>query len=322
MKKEWSQKNNFTCLDPKYSTTRMLTQVSSQETITSSNNRGIIEGGLRKKGYYKSSYPSKPLVTIITPVYNRVNFLEKAIKSVILQDYDNVEYIIIDGGSTDGTLDVIKRYDENIDYWISGPDDGMYDALNVGLQCMRGDIWGCLNSDDYYVLNSVISRVVFSFEEIDFDCDLIFGNLVLEDKGYFVRRKLFDINRNILLSSGHSSFLPHPTTFLTRNVFLKVGFFDTRYKYSADYDYFLKALKGFSVKHVDTDIACFVVHESSLTISNLEEKNLERKKIIKTHSVNSCPQKLLFLCLKFYGWAKYFFKNPHLIKRQLKKIFS
>jgi hypothetical protein len=89
------------------------------------------EGGLRIKGYFKKSLDNKPSISIITVVYNGEKYLEETIKSVITQTYDNVEYIIIDGGSTDGTLDIIKKYEDYIDYWVSEKDGGMYNAINT-----------------------------------------------------------------------------------------------------------------------------------------------------------------------------------------------
>lgn len=107
------------------------------------------EGGLRPQGYFKRSLPDKPLITVITVVYNGAAHLEETIQSVIGQTYDNVEYIIIDGGSTDGTLDIIRRYEHAIDYWVSEKDEGIYDAMNKGLYLASQDSWILiLGSDD------------------------------------------------------------------------------------------------------------------------------------------------------------------------------
>ena len=137
------------CLDENFSTTQLLTQekpILEQnaedkfETILflpeSENRKG--EGGLRTKGYFKKSYDDKPLISIITVVFNGERYLEQTIQSVIDQTYDNVEYIIIDGGSTDGTLDIIKKYEDKIDYWVSEKDNGIYDAMNKGIKVCYG----------------------------------------------------------------------------------------------------------------------------------------------------------------------------------------
>ena len=133
------------CLDKNYSTTRLLTEEQPHlekrpedkfETILflpkDEERKG--EGGLRTKGYFKKSYKNKPLISIITVVFNGEKYLEETILSVINQSYDNVEYIIIDGGSTDGTVDIIKKYEDRIDYWVSERDGGIYDAMNKGIK--------------------------------------------------------------------------------------------------------------------------------------------------------------------------------------------
>src|SRR4030066_740784 len=97
-----------------------------------------VEGGLRTKGYYKNSLINKPLVTIITVVYNGEKHLENTIHSVINQSYNNLEYIIVDGESSDRTIDIIRRYETSIDYWVSEKDDGIYDAMNKGIKLSKG----------------------------------------------------------------------------------------------------------------------------------------------------------------------------------------
>ena len=107
------------------------------------------EGGLRKRGLFKSALPSKPLITVITVVFNGEETLEETIASVINQSYDNVEYIIIDGESTDKTLDIIQKYDGVIDYWVSEKDKGIYDAMNKGLSLFLGDYVIHINAGDH-----------------------------------------------------------------------------------------------------------------------------------------------------------------------------
>jgi len=118
-----------------------------------------VEGGLRTQGIYKKSSKSRPLVSIVTVVYNGEKYLEQTIRSVINQRYDNIEYIIIDGGSTDGTLDIVEKHEKMIDYWISEPDEGIFDAMNKGIKICRGELIGLINADDYYAPNA-IERVV------------------------------------------------------------------------------------------------------------------------------------------------------------------
>src|SRR6266568_462736 len=133
------------CLDTDYSTTRLVTRETPiivnppaakfESVLTLLEGEGRKgEGGLRIHGYYKRSLPSKPLITIVTVVYNGVRHLEETILSVVNQAYDNIEYIIIDGASTDGTLDILKQYDGKLDYWVSERDNGIYYAMNKALE--------------------------------------------------------------------------------------------------------------------------------------------------------------------------------------------
>ena len=114
----------------------------------------IMEGGLRTKKIFKSSKTNKPLITVITAVYNNEIYLEECIKSLHNQKYDNFEHIILDGGSTDRTLDIIKKYEDKIDYWCSKKDNGIYHAFNNGMKLAKGDYLGFLNSDDVYTENA------------------------------------------------------------------------------------------------------------------------------------------------------------------------
>ncbi|NCT42717.1 MAG: glycosyltransferase [Microcystis aeruginosa G11-09] len=144
------------------------------------------EGGLRTKGYFKHSYTETselsekfavPLVTIITVVFNGEKHLEQAIQSVISQSYNNVEYIIIDGGSTDSTIDIIRKYDDQIDYWLSEPDEGIYDAMNKGWKLSQGDYIYYLGSDD--ILLNIPSQ---SIQKASLNnTDIIHGNVIMDN---------------------------------------------------------------------------------------------------------------------------------------------
>ncbi len=181
---------NAISIDEKYSTTKLLTKekpvVENKledkfETVLflpeGENRKG--EGGLRTKGYFKKSYENKPLISIITVVFNGEKYLEQTIQSVINQSYDNVEYIIVDGGSTDGTVDIIKKYEEQIDYWVSEEDKGIYDAMNKGIDLVTGDWINFMNASDGFVDEKVLIKV---FNDNITNVDLIYGAIVLKDE--------------------------------------------------------------------------------------------------------------------------------------------
>lgn len=117
-----------------------------------------IKGGLRTKGIYKTNSDKLPLITVITVVLNGASVIEKTIQSVINQSYKNIEYIVIDGGSTDATLDILRKYDDAIDYWISSPDDGIYSAMNKGVSLARGEWINMMNAGDYFSSHSVLEE--------------------------------------------------------------------------------------------------------------------------------------------------------------------
>ncbi len=140
----------------------------------------IAEGGLRLQGFFKEGSEDKPLITVVTVVYNGAEFLEDTIKSVIGQTYDNVEYIIVDGGSTDGTLDIIRKYQHTIDYWVSEPDSGIYGAMNKGIVLGSGDWNNFMNAGDVLAGNNIL-RNIFQIQRLNFD--VIYGDSVVFGDG-------------------------------------------------------------------------------------------------------------------------------------------
>ena len=231
--------SNTICLDERYSTTKLLTK-KKPEIVKNGEGKfqSVLflpeaegrkgEGGLRAKGYFKKSYEDKPLVSIITVVYNGEKFLEETIQSVISQTYENVEYIIIDGGSTDGTLDIIKRNEDKIDYWISEKDKGIYDAMNKGIDVASGEIIGLINADDWYEKDT-INTVIKNYSG-DKNFDIFHGNLNYINKSEKIYKPNFS-HRKMLLQ-GMSLY--HPTCFVKRSVYEEEKF-DTNYQLVADY---------------------------------------------------------------------------------------
>lgn len=180
-------------------------------------------------------------VSIITAVYNNKEHIEDCLKSVIDQDYKNIEYIIIDGGSTDGTLEIVNRYKDSISIVISEPDNGIYDALNKGIRLATGDIIGILHSDDLYANEYVVQKVVKAF--IEHHVQGVYGDLVYIDRNNtnkVIRYWKGGEYKLDLLKRGWMS--PHPTFFVKKEIYDKYGFFDTTYKIASDYDLILRFL--------------------------------------------------------------------------------
>lgn len=199
----------------------------------------------------------KPKISIITVVYNGEELLENTILSVIKQDYENLEYIIIDGGSTDHTIDIIKKYANNISYWISEPDKGIYDAMNKGIEACTGEWILFRNCGDYFASLSDISNV---FNKSTYDgYDIIYGDALLWDKyGYWIQKpELQEKNRIGVMPVWH------PSTFI-RSTIHKKNKFNLKYKLAADHNFILSCkTKGLRFKYVPIILAIFNVGDGA-----------------------------------------------------------
>ena len=175
-----------------------------------------------------------PLLTIITVVLNGEKYIENTIRSVLTQKLKIFEYIVIDGGSSDNTVNIIKKYEKKIAYWVSEKDKGLYDAFNKGMQLSRGKYIGIINSDDIYTKNAflIINRYINKFKEIDF----IFGS-VKKHWGVLHGYKPQRIKYSWGFYSSHSTGF-----FIKRDSAKKVGLYNIKYKYHADYDFFYRMI--------------------------------------------------------------------------------
>jgi len=185
-------------------------------------------------------------VSVITVVYNNIETISDAIDSVLQQEYDNIEYIIIDGKSNDGTVEIISRYGDKIDIFISEKDDGIYDAINKGIRLANGDIIGLLHSDDIFTDENVISRVVEPF--FDLGIDSIYSDLVYVDKhdqNKIIRKWISgNYNRNKFI---YGWMPPHPTFFVKRILFERYGYYDTSFGSAADYELILRFMYKYGI---------------------------------------------------------------------------
>ncbi|MDF2858832.1 MAG: group 1 glycosyl transferase [Neobacillus sp.] len=191
----------------------------------------MAEGGMRINGIYKSSSINKPLVSIITVVFNRVDKLERALKAVLNQTYDNIEYIVIDGGSTDGTLDIIKRYENAIDYYVSEPDSGIYNAMNKGLELATGEFIGILNSDDWFGPEAV-ELSINKLQETNSDYSSAISTYMNADgvAGFVFTPRYFS---NVALFSLQPC--GHGTMFISAKCINAVGNYDENYQIVSDF---------------------------------------------------------------------------------------
>lgn len=213
----------------------------------------------------------QPKVSIITVCYNSFKTIRKTIECVINQTYKNIEYIIIDGNSDDGTQDIIKSYKNQIAFWSSEPDSGIYDAMNKGIQAATGKIIGIINSDDWYSLETV-EKIVSCFKLSD--AEVIYGDILqVYPNNQIIQSKLENLS-----NLNYKMVIPHPAVFVKKEVYKRLGSFNLKYKIAADYELMLRFYKaGVRFKYINTELAYFRIGGTSYSNAELcaeEIKNI------------------------------------------------
>ena len=222
-----------------------------------------------------------PKISIVTPSYNQAKFLEQAIRSVIDQNYPNFEHIIFDNCSTDGSVDILKKYPHLI--WISEPDQGQSDALNKGFRKASGEFVGWLNADDRYMPNCFYS-VVRTFEDRP-GYDLLYGNYRwIDENGNLIklRREIdFDL---FIFKYLHVTYIPSTTTFFKRAIFDENNFLNIDYKLANDFELFLRlALKRYRFIHLGLFLADYRWHAQSKSELNKDRQIKEKEEALLLH---------------------------------------
>ncbi|MFN0050357.1 MAG: glycosyltransferase family 2 protein [Cytophagales bacterium] len=206
------------------------------------------------------------LFSIIIPSYNQGHFIKQTIDSILDQSYKNVEILVIDGGSTDHTVEILKGYNEKI-FWLSENDRGQTHAINKGIALAKGNIITYLNSDDYYLVDTL--QNVKSFFEANKDRYWLTGDYIIVDKNGNRIQSIIGTYKSFFrrfLSFNLLSVLNpvnQPSTFLTRDLIAKVGLFNEEYRYVMDYDYWMRAIKIQKPIIVKNKLAAFRIHSDS-----------------------------------------------------------
>lgn len=224
-------------------------------------------------------------LSIITINYNNSHGLQKTIESVISQTSTNYEFIIIDGGSNDGSLEVIEKYSNHISYWVSELDKGIYNAMNKGIRNARGEYCLFLNSGDWLYSSDVIEKVFPQDHEV---ASIITGDLLKVqqdnstelDKGQAFTRQ--EQNERLTLYDMIMGTINHPSSFIKRKLFNDYGLYDESYKLVSDWIFFLKTIGiyGVDVKYIDVAVSCFDM--TGISNSNKELLNAEREKALQS----------------------------------------
>jgi glycosyltransferase involved in cell wall biosynthesis len=208
-----------------------------------------------------------PRVTIVTPSYNQGHFIEETIRSVLLQGYPNLEYIVVDGGSTDDTVAILQRYDTHL-RWLSEADEGQSDAINKGLSLATGAIQAYLNSDDTYLPGAI--QIIAAYAMADEQAGLIYGDCrATRENGEvygLIKGEVFDVQRLIM----RGRFVPQQAAFWRREAMEQVGPFDATLHYCMDHDFFIRVGRAFPAAYIPQPLANFRFHGTSKSVSDEE----------------------------------------------------
>jgi glycosyltransferase involved in cell wall biosynthesis len=204
----------------------------------------VFEGGKRFENKPNLYDHLGPKITIITVIKNKADYIEETILSIKNQNYKNIEYIVIDGVSTDGSIDIVKKYLDNIDYFVSEPDDGNYDAINKGISLSTGDLIGIVNADD--ILLGDATEILLEYYNKYSECDFFFGS-VRKHWGVISGYKPYKIKYSWFFYTSHSTGF-----FIKRNAAEKNGKYSLKYKYSSDFDYFYRLIVHNKFKGIAT----------------------------------------------------------------------
>jgi glycosyltransferase involved in cell wall biosynthesis len=208
-----------------------------------------------------------PRVSIITPSFNQSKYLEETIQSVLNQNYPNLEYIIIDGGSNDGSVEIIQKYANRLFYWVSEPDEGQSAAINKGLRHATGEIWAWMNSDDAFLPRAIITAV--DWLDSHPDCGIVYGDCIwVDEEGNEINRQVSNPFDYVAYLSECNNFIPSSSTFIRREVTDAIGLLDESMDMVMDMDYWLRAGWLYPIEHLAVFLSVFRVYPEAKTWSS------------------------------------------------------
>lgn len=249
-----------------------------------------------------------PLISVITIVYNGRNILENTIKSVLSQSYSNIEYVIIDGGSTDGTLEVINKFQGSLDYWISEKDAGIYDAMNKGIDCATGEWVIYMNAGDSFYNDGIVQKVVSEIS-INTHIDILYGDVMLDFGCNLKAFKKSDHTKLVKLDSHNT--ICHQAAFVRLNVLKKLKF--NNLKYSMDLDFWTRCFQcKLEFKHVNLVVCNYEVGGVSSNPRTALEVMFEHR-VVKMLWLKKYSSDVLFSLL----WDLFLLKGKLLLKSLL-----
>jgi glycosyltransferase involved in cell wall biosynthesis len=258
------------------------------------------KGNTSASGMVENYLVDPPLVSIVTPSFNQSRYLEETIESVLAQDYPNIEYIIIDGCSTDGSVEIIRRYEDRLRLWVSEPDQGQTDAINKGFGAARGEVLAWLNSDDTYLPGAVAQAV--DFLQRNPDAGMVYGDANLVDEngqllGRFPARQTD--YRQLLRGSVH---IPQQSAFFRASHWRQVGPLDPDFYFAMDYDLWVRLAKISRLQYHPSLWANFRLHGGAKTTASDDRCYPEMLRVYRREGGGPLS------VLVFKAWVrKYFF---------------
>jgi len=228
-----------------------------------------------------------PKISVIIPTLNQGRFIEETIQSVLSQSYPNLEVIVCDGGSTDGTLEILQKYSSSLT-WISEPDRGQVEAINKGLRLASGEVVAYLNSDDIYTPNALLT--VGKYFSDNPDTQILTGKCFNIDENGIETRSLIKIYKNFWLKLGIDKcllvldYVSQPSTFWRTELIHSIGFFDSEFRNAMDYDYWLRITRHYKLKFLNQYLAKFRIYPTSITSSNSRAQYADEMRVASRYA--------------------------------------
>jgi glycosyltransferase involved in cell wall biosynthesis len=248
-------------------------------------------------------------VSVITVSYNSAATIADTVNSVLTQTFPDIEYIVVDGASTDGSKEIVVYYGNKISKFISEPDKGIYDAINKGIRLATGDIIGILNSDDFFYDNQVIEKVVKTFSENNIDS--VIGDVQFVDPLKTSKVVRYYSSKHFSLKKFKYGYMPpHPSFYVKRELFEKLGYYKTDYKIAADYELIMRYLLTNKVRYKYIEFPVVSMRSGGISNKSLRSNYTLNKEIARACRENGVRTNFFFIYSKYFTKIFQFFGKP------------